>query len=562
MCSGDHGGDDNTVVRLHTEPLTTTGDGGRLVQLDGTHRYCSICVVPGVAVRAFPHLRPFIQLDATLCTHVHAGSLFIVLGLCSNGGSVILAFGHACNESEAAWSFMLETAADALGLRTRANMTVMSECDERLAAAVRRVMPAAMHVVCVNHRVRTLEAKFGKSTGAWQTQLHAAARAVTDRRYQEAMDMLTAAPRGDDVTKYIRAGGAPGKEGVSTGPGAEMWQWAASKQPGPGRNWGVFTINSVKALHTHLKRLRQCLPLVCMDQLCAYTAKQYTTQFAKHQAWVDAAEGGEVVLPPNVKQKLARSIRTAPGVQARNLQEKARTGQVSSISAPGKWHDVRIFDDADDGLSASCTCNVPRTYGIPCKHAVRLAEELDVLPAKLVSNYLTVAASLTAFTTGGPLRRVNLRSRLQLAPLGTPRAGPRRRRRKRRVCSRGEATGARDCAEPAPCTNRCSRCGTPGHDSSGCGEEIPARSALEARATLFRGVKAPRFPVVSVGKEGHEHPAALAMIRRVNQIRHYATGADGLILPTADEYGQLPMTSSDSEGEEHHQKALGVDMRS
>lgn len=77
-------------------------------------------------------------------------------------------------------------------------------------------------------------------------------------------------------------------------------------------------------------------------------------------------------------------------------------------------------------------------------------------------------------------------------------------------------------------------------------EAVPCRSALDVSALLVRGVKAPIFPMVAVGKEGHEHPAALRMIQTVVQLREYWQNDDGLIHSDADpKTGLQPEAGSD-----------------
>ena len=180
--------------------------------MDGTHAYDHVMCVPGAARRAWPHMRPLIVLDACRCTHVHAGSLFIAVGLDPNGGTLILGFAHAGNESAESWRQMVVALKTTLSLDDRPDLAIMSGRDNGLKAVLRDELSGAAHLHCTVHIARNVTDMFGKNDRQYEIALHRLARALTQRQYDEQLARLKEVqPHGDEVAAYVCFGTVPAR---------------------------------------------------------------------------------------------------------------------------------------------------------------------------------------------------------------------------------------------------------------------------------------------------------------------------------------------------------------
>ena len=207
-----YGGDAANHTAVGTRVIMERDARGRSTgqRLDGTHAYDHVMCVPAAARRAWPHMRPLIVLDACHCTHVHAGNLFIAVGLDPNGGTLILGFGHAGNESTESWRQMVVALKTALSLNDRPDLAIMSARDKGLKAVLRDELPGAAHLHCTVHIARNVTDMFGKNDRQYEIAFHRLAKALTQQQYDEQLARLKEVqPHGDEVAAYVCFGTVP-----------------------------------------------------------------------------------------------------------------------------------------------------------------------------------------------------------------------------------------------------------------------------------------------------------------------------------------------------------------
>lgn len=164
MSHADAGGDDDTHVFVRTSPCLQLGEDGDPVRvngavqnLDGTHWYESVAVVLGPAVRAWPHMPKLVEVDACHCNSAIGGCLYVMTGITANRNTVILAFGHASNESHDTWAWFLSQVKGPLNMVALGDrLAIVCDQDKGLETAIPQELPAAdsqLCGTCTAHRV-------------------------------------------------------------------------------------------------------------------------------------------------------------------------------------------------------------------------------------------------------------------------------------------------------------------------------------------------------------------------------------------------------------------------
>ena len=461
------------------------------VELDGSSWFEGIFAVPGASRRAWPHMRPFLEVDAAHCNHVHGGNIFTAVGLTASNKSLLIAYGVAGNESGETWGWFVRLLKTALDLGDGTGISILSDRDKGLDGVLAEQLPEAAALDCLNHRVRNVEGHFGKRNGQLRRCVTAVAFALTAQQFQDACAQLREAPRGDDVLGYLQTGRVDGQQGRGA-PAPPQNRWCAHAFDRP--NFGVFWSNHVEGLNNKLREARNCLPLQCVAHMTTVAAALWR---GCRKFYNDLHARGKL-LPPKVQRRLEESIGKAAQMAIRNVDEVTGSGEAESKST-GQWHHVHIDRQADGTVIPTCSCRVPDVHGMPCSHCVRLAQHLGVQERLLVNRHLTVEASVAALEAAGNIPHVPVQAG-DICPLGTPNVKPARgRRRTRRIRSRGEGAGA-GAAAPRRVPH-CGRCGEEGHYASRCSKAVPGKSALTCG-----------FDLPAAVARGHIHAEARGML--------------------------------------------------
>ena len=137
-------------------------DPGATVKLKiiGT-RFSSLFVSPSFAKHAWPHLRPFIAVDAAFTETIHIYVLLIVTGLDTNNEGINLAWGVTPKENYEHWSWFLVNLDHALGGLNRFNTVIMSDRQKGLNKAVQEELGGVTETYCCKHIERNLVDTYG-----------------------------------------------------------------------------------------------------------------------------------------------------------------------------------------------------------------------------------------------------------------------------------------------------------------------------------------------------------------------------------------------------------------
>ena len=504
MTSTARGGDDDTRVDIRASPVLQLGalppyapvleEDSNPVELDGSSWFEGVFVVPGASRRAWPLMRPFLEVGAAHCNHIHGGNIFTAVGLTASNKSLLIAYGAAGQESGKTWGWFVRLLKSALGLGDGTGVSILSGRDNGLDGVLSEQLPEAAALHCLNHRVRNAESHFGRRNGQLRRAVTAVALATTARQFQHACAQLRDAPRGADVLGYLQTGVVGGQQGRDS-PAPPRNRWCAHALDRA--NFGVFAAHHIEGVSRKLREARNCLPLQCVAHMTTVAAALWR---GCRKFYGNLREHGKL-LPPTAQLRLDESIGKAAQTALRNVNEQAGTGEAKSKSA-SQWHHVSIDRQADGTVVPTCSCRVPDVYGMPCSHCVRLAQHLGIQERLLVDQHLTVESSVAALKAAGDIPHVPVQAG-DVCPLGTPNViatGDRRRTRRFRGRCEGAGAGAADTRRAL----HCGRCGEEGHYAAQCSKAVPGKSALACG-----------FDLLSAVARGHIHAEARAMLTAV-----------------------------------------------
>lgn len=151
------------------------------------HRFSSLFVAPSASTSAWPHLRPFIAVDAGWTKVIHNYVLFIATALDANNKGLNLAWGIAPKENMDHWGWFFDNLALSLpNLNTPATI-IMSDRQKGLNRAVQTHLPFVTEAFCCKHMERNMTLEFGKEVagGFWR-----AVYANTEGQFEGAMRKL------------------------------------------------------------------------------------------------------------------------------------------------------------------------------------------------------------------------------------------------------------------------------------------------------------------------------------------------------------------------------------
>lgn len=151
------------------------------------HRFSSLFVAPTASTKSWPHLRPFIAVDAAWTKVIHDYVLLVATALDANNQGLNLAWGIAPKENTDHWGWFFDNLMLAIPGINNPSTVVMSDRQKGLNRAVQLHLPLVTEAFCCKHMERNMTLEFGKEVagGFWQ-----AVYARTQAKFDEAMSRL------------------------------------------------------------------------------------------------------------------------------------------------------------------------------------------------------------------------------------------------------------------------------------------------------------------------------------------------------------------------------------
>ena len=126
----------------------------------------SVFIAESSTISSVDKFRPFIALDACFIKSRFQGSMLIILGIImlatnfdSQNKIVILAYAISERECTANWQWFFENFQSAYKLLKNDNLTIVSDKDKVILAAVQVVFPNAKHGRCLKHFADNIKSK-------------------------------------------------------------------------------------------------------------------------------------------------------------------------------------------------------------------------------------------------------------------------------------------------------------------------------------------------------------------------------------------------------------------
>jgi hypothetical protein len=155
------------------------------------NQFSSLFVSPSAASMAWPHLRPFIAVDAAWTKVIHNYVLLIATGIDGNGRGLNLAWGIAPKENIDHWGWFFNNLVLALPGLDQASTVIMSDRQKGLNRAVQIHLPHTTEAFCCKHIERNLIEKLrGEIRTKVATVFWRAVYAQGQSKFQEAMDAM------------------------------------------------------------------------------------------------------------------------------------------------------------------------------------------------------------------------------------------------------------------------------------------------------------------------------------------------------------------------------------
>lgn len=151
------------------------------------NRFSSLFIAPSASGEAWPHLRPFVAVDAAFAKVIHNYVLLIATGIDGNGEALNLAWGIAPKENMDHWGWFFDNLASALPNFNHHTTIIMSDRQKGLNRAVEIHLPYTTEAYCCKHIERNLTGEFGIEVVKvfWR-----AVYARNQEKFSNAMDAL------------------------------------------------------------------------------------------------------------------------------------------------------------------------------------------------------------------------------------------------------------------------------------------------------------------------------------------------------------------------------------
>ncbi|CAD6985950.1 unnamed protein product, partial [Tilletia controversa] len=223
-------------------------------------------VAPAPARFAFPYCRPIIALDGTFLKGKVKLVLLLAATFDANDSLIILAWALVPSESTSSWTWFIRNLKTAFPRVESKLMTVVSDRDKGLMAAVDDQLPDVSHAYCCYHLAANLKKHHGAST---QPLFWRCVYAMTKAEFDLAMDQLRV--RCKEAADYLCA------------PEQEHTHWATYAFNN--RRWGLVTSNLAEVANSLLVSIRS-LPLLSMlSSIYEHQQEKYHARRLESQGW-------------------------------------------------------------------------------------------------------------------------------------------------------------------------------------------------------------------------------------------------------------------------------------
>ncbi|KAJ9556381.1 hypothetical protein OSB04_010995 [Centaurea solstitialis] len=429
------GNPEDSFTRLplyfHNVELKNPGTQIRIVVGDDG-RFVACFFALGCSIRTFRSglLRKVLIIDGAHLKGRYSGTMFLAVAMDGNNQVVPIAIGVAKSESGEHWTWFLSMLRQCIG--EMEGLVFVSDRAASIHLAINTVFPNAHHALCCRHLYMNIKAKANNIEDHnwlfWKT-----CKAYTARDFEFHMNALRAAVPYSEMLLQI---------------GADKW----SRAHFPGLRYNMMSSNSVESMNAHATVARKNTIVALMDYFRSYQQQWYSTRRTIAGA---------------MNNKLT---------QWAELNVQRRMGKCSGWTAREIGYGKFEVNDGDrdaevDIHNQTCTCKKWQLSGLPCGHAITVANHQGWDDCcQLASDYFSVHNLRETYAPAiypvGPYKTwVSPDYPLMVVRPPVMKKLPGKPSNNNRIPSRGEGSNRR----------RCGRCRQYGHKRSQC-PHVPSGS--------------------------------------------------------------------------------------
>ncbi|KAE8233607.1 hypothetical protein CF326_g1353 [Tilletia indica] len=385
-------------------------------------------VAPGPARVAFNYCRPIVALDGTFLKGKVKLVLLLAATFDANDSLVILAWGLVASESTSSWSWFIRHLKAAFPRIEAPVITIVSDRDKGLLAAVDEELPDVSHAYCCYHLAANLKKHHGAST---QPLFWRCVYATSESEFNRAMDQIR--ERCKEAADYLCA------------PEQDHSHWASYAFKN--RRWGLVTSNLAEVANSLLVPIRSLPLLQLLSSIYEHQQEKFYARRMESQVW-------QGHITPTAMRNLKLACDAARGMST--VPSCAHSGLVRSGNSSWEVY----MPGSNEVPEGACACGVPQQLLRPCAHLVALSVYLRQQPIDQVhSGYTTSIWTTTYFNSYLPVSTSDL-------PVADWLEGPELTQTKGRRRIKRMEKGTKDKQQRAQAL--CSICQEAGHTRKAC----------------------------------------------------------------------------------------------
>ncbi|KAG7552214.1 MULE transposase domain [Arabidopsis thaliana x Arabidopsis arenosa] len=319
---------------------------------NGCQRFLYMFLAFGASIEGFRHLRRVVVVDGTHLTGKYKGVLLTASGQDANFQVFPLAFAVVDSENDESWTWFFEKLEPIIA--DSSTMTIISDRNQSIYVAKKKVFPRAYHGACIVHLARNVNAKFYNKGLA--NLVKNAGYAYTVKQFNEIYAQISM--KNSECANYL--------ERMKTGHWTRVYF--------QGERYNLMTSNIAETLNNALRKGRGS-PII---ELLKFIRAMLTRWFSARRTKSGKHTG---VVTPEVDKVLTKNLAKVRGSKVGNVH----TWSYEIVGLFNGKHQVSLD-------RKQCTCKEYNKLKIPCGHAMLAATSIGQSYGSLVGDFYKTAA--------------------------------------------------------------------------------------------------------------------------------------------------------------------------